>query len=196
MNPTKTREGDQPLPTTGRECVQDLIIAEMQESKRVGMSRYGSTLRTFNGRRSIQDVAEEVRDLHVYLTQVRAESEADRETLVSVVAQALLDQIPSDEKSPAEIAVDAVMGWVTGQISLLDGSRLSLATDYGHQARQAAVAHLRACQDALYAQEDAEPDETIESPAVGLYCACDDCEVREVLAAAYPILEAGILRDN
>ena len=108
--PTKQREGDQRLPEGGQECVQDLVIAEMQESKRVGTERYGSPLMTFNGRRSIQDVAEEVRDLHVYLTQVKRESEAARETLVEVVAETL------GSESAAEAAVDAVMGWVAGRL--------------------------------------------------------------------------------
>jgi len=124
--PTKQREGDQPLPTGGQQCVQDLIIAEMQESKRVGQERYGSVLKTFNGRSTIQDIAEEARDLHVYLTQVRAEAEADRATLVDVVRVALLkarDEVPAAQQAirrqavhkAAEVAVDAIMGWVAGQ---------------------------------------------------------------------------------
>lgn len=116
--PTKQRPGDQRLPQGGQVCVQDLVIAEMQESKRVGVERYGSTLMTFNGRRSIQDVAEEVRDLHVYLTQVKAEADADRATLIEVVAAALRRDDPLADlgyDDIAEAAVDAIMGWVTGQ---------------------------------------------------------------------------------
>lgn len=127
--PTKTREGDQALPTKSAHsvCVQDLIIAEMEESKRVGTKRYGSTLNTFNGRRSIQDVAEEVRDLHVYLTQVRAESEAARETLADVVYEALEDLTLAGmsntmRKVTAKAAVDAVMGWVAGQLMQTGGT--------------------------------------------------------------------------
>ncbi len=120
--PTKQREGDQVLPKPGQQCVQDLVIAEMEESKRVGLERYGSTLQTFNSRKSIQDVAEEVRDLHVYLTQVKAESETDRQTLIHVVGEALMrDESQSEAvygRLPivefAETAVDAIMGWVVG----------------------------------------------------------------------------------
>ena len=103
--PTKQREGDQVLPDTrdGQQCVQDRIIAEMQESKRVGLERYGSVLMTFNGRRSIQDVREEARDLFVYLTQVTMEVEATRETLVALAASVI------DEK------VGAVFSGQTGQ---------------------------------------------------------------------------------
>ncbi len=120
-DPTKQREGDQALPKPGQQCVQDLVIAEMEESKRVGMERYGSTLQTFNARRSIQDVAEEVRDLHVYLTQVRAESETDRDTLVKVVLETMTAKDHMDDcgsgwrEEFAEIAVDTIMGWVVGQ---------------------------------------------------------------------------------
>ena len=115
--PTKQRPGDQPLPKPGRQCVQDLIIAEMEESKRVGLERYGSTLQTFNGRRTIKDIAEESRDLHVYLKQAEAEAEADRDTLVDVVAQAIRVADGNHTMSAealSEVAVDAVMGWVIG----------------------------------------------------------------------------------
>lgn len=137
--PTKTREGDQVLPTGGGQCVQDLVIAEMLESKAVGRRRYGSVLRTFNGRRSIQDVAEEVRDLHVYLTQVRAEAEADRDTLVEVAAARVAQEyqrMTTEEvvDSPegfstrfAEVAVDAVTGWVSGKTMgrFVDGEEIA-----------------------------------------------------------------------
>ena len=122
--PTKQRQGDQPLPKPGQVCVQDLVIEEMRESKRVGMERYGSTLQTFNGRRSFLDLAEEARDLHVYARQIRAEAEADRETLTKVVTEALLPKIAGAFQGDtgrlvaqefAEIAVDAIMGWVVGQ---------------------------------------------------------------------------------
>ena len=116
--PTKQRQGDQPLPKPGQVCVQDLVIEEMQESKRVGMERYGSTLQTFNGRRSFLDLAEEARDLHVYARQIRAEAEADRDSLVLVVRLALVQEQEAAEPSfqrAAEVAVDAIMGWVVGQ---------------------------------------------------------------------------------
>lgn len=58
--------------------------------------------------------------------------------------------------------------------------------DAGWDAHRAAVAHLQACAEALCAQEDDGAD--VESPAAGPYCGCSDCDVREVLAAAWPIL--------
>ena len=71
--PTKTRPGDQPLPASGRECVQDRLIAEIQDRKRLGIERYGSPLMTHNGRDAIRDAREEAVDLAVYLMQVEIE---------------------------------------------------------------------------------------------------------------------------
>lgn len=94
--PTKQREGDQPLPDGGGQCVQDEVISALQaaihqieQSKKVGLERYGSLLRTFNGRRGIQDVVEEARDLFVYLTQVSLEVDASEAALKAVVVEAL-----------------------------------------------------------------------------------------------------------
>jgi hypothetical protein len=60
--------------------------------------------------------------------------------------------------------------------------------DAGWEAHRAAVAHLEACGEALYAAEEADDPDAVESPAVGPYCGCSDCDVRETLAAAWPIL--------
>lgn len=122
--PTKQREGDQVLPSGAGACVQDRVIADMEESKRVGLERYGSVLKTFNGRRSIQDVHEEVRDLFVYLTQIRMEAEATREELIEVVKDALIQHqedrygvvIPElDIEDAATVAVDRILGHVVGK---------------------------------------------------------------------------------
>lgn len=122
--PTKQREGDQRLPDGGQECVQDLVIAAMEESKRVGTERYGSPLMTFNGRKGIQDIAEEARDKFVYLTQVAREAEADREQLIRVVGEAMAEEFVKGGEPDAqaffgemlaEVAVDRIMGWVVGQ---------------------------------------------------------------------------------
>lgn len=125
--PSKTRPGDQVLPDDGPGlCVQDLIITEMRASKRIGKKRYGQSLHTFNGRRGIQDVREEIRDLYVYITQIDAEAQADRDELVQVVATALAqerirkDKLPAEDlpatierfRATARISVDRIMGWV------------------------------------------------------------------------------------
>jgi hypothetical protein len=122
--PTKQRPGDQRLPDTrdGQVCVQDLVIAEMEESKRVGTERYGQPLMTFNGRRTIQDVREEARDLLVYLTQVTAEVEATRETLVTLAASVVDEKFgalfqgqtrENVAQDVAEAVVDRLLGHFT-----------------------------------------------------------------------------------
>ncbi len=117
VSPTKQREGDQQLPKGGQECVQDIVIEAMEESKRVGMERYGSHLMTFNSRKGLQDFVEEARDLFVYGTMLQREAEATRDTLVEVVSKTLSrgQEMELGEASLAESVVDSVMGWVSGQ---------------------------------------------------------------------------------
>jgi hypothetical protein len=71
--PTKQRPGDQPLPTIGRECVQDRLVQMVLARKEIGISRYGSALMTHNGRDALQDAFEEAVDLAAYLTQLSME---------------------------------------------------------------------------------------------------------------------------
>jgi hypothetical protein len=84
--PTKTRPGDQPLPTPGHECVQDHLIALIEERKQLGRQRYGSPLMTHNGRDAGRDAVEEALDLTVYSMQVAMELRDLRAQLASVNA--------------------------------------------------------------------------------------------------------------
>jgi hypothetical protein len=40
----------------------------------------------------------------------------------------------------------------------------------------------------MFAEEEGDLETETESPAVGPYCGCSDCDVRETLAVAWPIL--------
>jgi hypothetical protein len=71
----KQRPGDQPLPSGGRECVQDRLIEAIRERRNLGVERYGQPLMTHNGRDALQDAWEEAVDLTVYLTQLRMEAD-------------------------------------------------------------------------------------------------------------------------
>jgi len=62
--------------------------------------------------------------------------------------------------------------------------------DAGWDAHRAAVAHLEKCAEAMFAEEDSDGLAEVVSPAVGPYCGCTDCDVRETLAVAWPILLA------
>jgi hypothetical protein len=50
--------------------------------------------------------------------------------------------------------------------------------------QRAAERHLAACEAALWDENG------VESPAIGPYCGCDTCTVREVLHAGWEALEA------
>lgn len=69
--PTKQRPGDQPLPVSNDlPAIQDLVIADIEDRKRVGLERYGSLLKAHNGRDALQDAFEEAIDLAMYLKQL------------------------------------------------------------------------------------------------------------------------------
>lgn len=83
--PTKTREGDQPLPEVreGGGFIQDLVIEDIEARKEVGIRRYGTPLQAFNGRNVDQDLYEELIDATTYLRQRLVE----RKELNEVVAK-------------------------------------------------------------------------------------------------------------
>ena len=65
----RTREGDQPLPLRRDDlpAIQDLVIAEIEARKAVGLKRYGQLLKAHDGRDALQDAYEEAMDLTIYL---------------------------------------------------------------------------------------------------------------------------------
>jgi hypothetical protein len=65
--------------------------------------------------------------------------------------------------------------------------------DWGHLAQKAAEKHLSACMETHFAWE--EGDESKVSPASAPFCGCETCIVREVLYAAWPILEKWALEE-
>ena len=78
QEPTKQRPGDQPLPVhTGGEAIQDLVIQDIEDRKRIGLERYGTLLQAHNGRDSLLDAYEEAIDLSLYLKQALVEREIE-----------------------------------------------------------------------------------------------------------------------
>jgi hypothetical protein len=66
--PTRTRPGDQPLPTDdGGPAMQDLVIADIDARKQVGIERYGQTLKAFDGRDNLKDIYDELIDAAIYV---------------------------------------------------------------------------------------------------------------------------------
>jgi hypothetical protein len=70
---------EQPMPVKHEGgCIQDLVIADIEKRKAIGLQRYGTLLQPFNGRDALRDAYEEALDLCQYLRQVI--EERDRTT--------------------------------------------------------------------------------------------------------------------
>lgn len=69
--PTRAdREHDQPLPTQNdRTAIQDLVLADIEKRKAIGLERYGTLLQPFNGRDALRDLYEELLDAVMYVRQ-------------------------------------------------------------------------------------------------------------------------------
>lgn len=68
---------DQPPPVPNdRPAIQDLVIADIEERKRVGLERYGVLLQAGNGRDALIDAYQEAMDLTIYLRQFIEERSA------------------------------------------------------------------------------------------------------------------------
>lgn len=65
---------EQPMPTKNDgPCIQDLVIADIEKRKAIGLQRYGTLLQPFNGRDALRDAYEEALDLCQYLRQALEE---------------------------------------------------------------------------------------------------------------------------
>jgi hypothetical protein len=66
----RPRVVEQPPPVPNdHPAVVDLVVADMQARKVLGVQRYGVALQPFNGRNALQDAYEEALDLAMYLRQ-------------------------------------------------------------------------------------------------------------------------------
>lgn len=70
-----TDKYDQPLPKEGKQIVMPALREEFDQLAdlryKVGIERYGTALKTFNGRDAGKDAVEEWFDLGIYLKQLR-----------------------------------------------------------------------------------------------------------------------------
>ncbi len=66
---------DQPEPTGDGEPVVPKIIADLEERQEMGRDKYGTVLRTHNGRDALTDAYQEVLDLACYFRQLIMERE-------------------------------------------------------------------------------------------------------------------------
>lgn len=65
----------EPPPTHGHADVWPLVIADMRERNEVGTAKYGTPLRTHNGRKPLVDLYQELLDATVYCRQAIEEGE-------------------------------------------------------------------------------------------------------------------------
>lgn len=71
-----------------------------------------------------------------------------------------------------------------------------MTRDYGIEAQRAAEAHLEQCERALYVEDFKNPDDSQWPAAMGgPFCGCTTCMVREVLFAAWPILQEAAVEE-
>lgn len=72
------REGEtQPLPVKNDSpLIHDLVAADLESRKQLGIRRYGAALQANNGRKPLQDAYEELLDLCCYMKQLLVEGEA------------------------------------------------------------------------------------------------------------------------
>lgn len=61
-----------PVPNDGPP-IQDLVIEDMEERKRIGQARYGTLLQAHNGRDALVDLYQELLDACCYIRQLIAE---------------------------------------------------------------------------------------------------------------------------
>lgn len=91
----KVREGDQHLPQQNDEPdVQSMVIADIEERRQLGISRYGTALQPFNGRNTLKDLNDELMDAVIYTRALLAMQEATFDKLVEVTADTLLKEQP------------------------------------------------------------------------------------------------------
>lgn len=72
---SKVAEHQQQPIKNDKPCIQDLVIADIEARKQVGIERYGTTLQPFNGRSALLDAYQEALDLCQYLRQLLYEEE-------------------------------------------------------------------------------------------------------------------------
>lgn len=68
--------GSQPPPSLGELSVVDAVAADLEQRRAFGCRKYGTELRTQNGRRALVDAYQEALDLACYLKQVLMEQDA------------------------------------------------------------------------------------------------------------------------
>ena len=95
MSDTRDPDTDQPLPVTNdRPFVQDLVIADMEERKALGIQKYGTPLQSGNGRDMLLDAYQEALDLTVYVRGLMDERERAEHCVLGIQWQPEAAHLP------------------------------------------------------------------------------------------------------
>lgn len=117
MEPTKQREGDQPLPL-GDPSLQDdqsLVMADIAARRNVGIERYGQAHVPFNGRNTMLDSYEEILDFLVYQRSLLRLREATKAELAEVLQRALQQQDVNSKAGVPEALAEVLADWALMQ---------------------------------------------------------------------------------
>lgn len=68
-NAYKNTPWGEPEPIGGEESVTDAVLKDLESRRELGIGKYGTELKTNNGRNALKDAYEEVLDLACYLKQ-------------------------------------------------------------------------------------------------------------------------------
>ena len=118
----------QPPPKAGEEIVLNLVVKDLQDRAEVGLKKYGTYLKTQNGRDALMDAYQEALDLAMYLRQaIEARLKVERlsESLGGAVGgsvaiiQAQLRKAAEDQAS-AEKAIASLEQSVNRQSKQID----------------------------------------------------------------------------
>lgn len=97
----------QPAPTGQGEIVLNRVLKAFRARAALGFRRYGTLLRTFNGRSALQDLHEELMDAVMYVTQLIMEKESRSNKNILQAHQDL-------QSKGIEVLIDPESRWALG----------------------------------------------------------------------------------
>jgi len=68
----------EPSPKEGETIIVDIVIQDLIDRSKMGRRKYGTVLKTFNGRDALIDAYQEALDLCMYLRQALCEQEKNK----------------------------------------------------------------------------------------------------------------------
>lgn len=94
MSDVRDPRFDQPLPKINENpSIQDMVIQDIEERKRIGLAKYGTLLQAGNGRDMLQDAYDEVIDLAIYLRGEIEERRKNEEVTITQRVLALAEEL-------------------------------------------------------------------------------------------------------